>query len=461
MQATETPSPFFARLIPAVRRSVLEPLWGRWSRSGATLLDEWRALEQSQHLPEKTLRERQGHQLKSLLEFVHENNGFYRQRLDEAAVAPSTLRSLEDFRRVPILTKAEVRSHATEMLSRGFDPTQLIRAKTGGSTGKPMEVLFTEEVSQLRNASGRRSKRWSGWEPGEPMGAAWGNPAYQTTLRGRVREWVLSPVIYLDTMSMTPDAVRQFAREWARTLPTLLFGHAHSIFVLASMVAEMDVSEIRPHAIITSSMMLLPHERVVIERVFSVKVTDLYGCEEVGLIASECERHEGLHLNIDHLIVEVLRDDGTPVAPGESGLVVVTDLLNRAMPFIRYRMEDMAELSDVSCSCGRGLPLLRRVMGRTADFLRRHDGSRVAGISLIENTLTRIPGLEQMQIVQEALLRIVLRIVPGVDFSDTNRRELVGYFEATFPGARIEVEEVTSIPQEPNGKYRFAICRMD
>jgi phenylacetate-CoA ligase len=324
----------------------------------------------------------------------------------------------------------------------------------------PVELLFTEEVSQLRNASGRCHKRWSGWEVGEPMGAVWGNPVYARTLRSRLREWLLGPVIYLDTMSITPEAVRQFGRDWARVRPTLLFGHAHSVFVLATMVDELGVEEIHPRAIITSSMMLLPHERAAIERVFGVKVTDMYGCEEVGLIASECERHEGLHVNMEQVIVEVLREDGTPVAPGEAGLVVVTDLLNRAMPFIRYRMEDMAEPADRPCSCGRGLPMLRRVVGRTADFLKRRDGSKVAGISLIENSLTRFRGIDQMQIVQEALLRIVLRVVPGEELTTAGREQLVGYFASTFPGARIDLEEVAHLQPEPNGKYRFSICRV-
>jgi phenylacetate-coenzyme A ligase PaaK-like adenylate-forming protein len=226
------------------------------------------------------------------------------------------------------------------------------------------------------------------------------------------------------------------------------------------VVEQIKVGGIEPRAIIASSMMLLPHERVVIERVFGTKVTDIYGCEEVGLIAGECERHEGLHLNIEQLVVEVLREDGTPAAAGEPGYVVVTDLLNRAMPFIRYRMEDMAVLATERCSCGRAFPMLKQLVGRTADFLRRRDGSRVAGISLIENSLTRIPGLEQMQIVQPALLTIELRVVPAATFTSERRRELVDYFRETFPGADVQLLEVSSIPAEPNGKYRFSICRV-
>lgn len=363
-------------------------------------------------------------------------------------------------RKLPILTKEDARDRGKQMMSDGFLPAGLMSAKTGGSTGKPVELFYPEEVSLLRNASGRRNKRWAGWNVGEPMGAVWGNPITPATIRERLRTWVFEPTISLDTMAITPEAVRRFGREWRMQKPSLLFGHAHSLFVLATLVDELAIRDIRPKAIIASSMMLLPHERAVIERVFGIRATDIYGCEEVGLIAGECERHEGLHMNIEQLIVEILRDDGSPVAPGETGHVVVTDLLNEAMPFIRYRMEDMAELATTACSCGRGLPTLARVLGRTADFLKRQDGSRVAGISLIENSLTKIGGIEQMQIVQEALLEIQLRIVIGTGFSEGNRRELLDYFRGTFPGATIDLQEVERIGQEANGKYRFSICRV-
>lgn len=445
-------------LMPVFRRHVVEPLW-TWT-SGAPLLRAASELEASQWLPEGEVKCHQWRRLKALLDFAYEQNEYYRRRFGAAGVVPAAVQSLGDFSRIPVLTKAEVRAEGRGLLSRGFDVADLMSAKTGGSTGKPLELWFTEEVSQLRNASGRRHKRWSGWKVGEPVGAIWGNPVYPASIKGQLREWLLSPVIYLDTMSVTQQAVERFVRDWKRVRPTMIFGHAHSVYLFARLLSDLNIGDVRPRGVITSSMMLLPHERATIESVFGARVTDMYGCEEVGLIASECERHVGLHANIDQLVVEVLREDGTPAAPDESGFVVVTDLLNRAMPFIRYRMEDMAEVAGQPCSCGRGMPLLRRITGRVADFLKRHDGSRVAGISLIENSLTRIPGLEQMQIVQEELDRICLKVVPSPAFSDERRRELTAYFSETFPGAHVDLEEVGAIPPEPNGKYRFSICRV-
>jgi phenylacetate-CoA ligase len=130
------------------------------------------------------------------------------------------------------------------------------------------------------------------------------------------------------------------------------------------------------------------------------------------------------------------------------------------MPMIRYRIEDMAASVPDPCPCGRGLPLMDRVAGRVADFLVRADGTQVAGVSLIENTLTKIPGIEQMQIVQEELDRMVVRIIPESGAAHEPRPALQRYFEATFPGTQIQIDLVAAIPREANGKHRFAICRV-
>jgi phenylacetate-CoA ligase len=205
--------------------------------------------------------------------------------------------------------------------------------------------------------------------------------------------------------------------------------------------------------------MLLEKERGDIQETFGCPVTNRYGCEEVGLIASECDRHQGLHLNVDHLFIEFLRPDGSPASPGEEARIVVTDLVNRGMPFIRYDVGDMVMSSDRVCECGRGLPLVERVTGRVADFLKRRDGSLVAGVSLVERTLTAIPGLDQMQIIQESMDRITLNIVPDESYDPESekrlREEVTGIFGE---GTQLNVVPCESLPQTRSGKYRFSIC---
>ena len=443
-------------LTPGLRRQIVEPAWARWS--GTPLLRAWRELEETQFLPAAVLREWQEERLRALISAACRDTPFYARRIAEAGVTPDEIRTVDDLRRLPIITKHEIRTRVSELRSRAVHASSLLEFRTGGSTGTPLVLFVTEDVSEQRNACARRSNRWTGWEVGEPVGAVWGNPKLPQTMKERLRWELLEPVIYLDTMAVTPQSVERFAREWQRVRPTLLFGHSHSLYLLARILADLGIEAIRPKGVISTSMMLLAPERNIMENVFGVRVFDRYGCEEVDLIGCECDRHTGMHINIDQLVVEFVREDGSPANAGETAYVVVTDLLNHAMPLIRYRIEDLAERLDERCACGRGLPLMSRVAGRVADFLVRHDGARVAGVSLIENSLTRFPGIEQMQLVQEELGRILVRVVPASDYAEATRQALLDYFATTFPGARIELELVERIAREPNGKYRFAIC---
>ncbi|MBV9619427.1 MAG: phenylacetate--CoA ligase family protein [Gammaproteobacteria bacterium] len=293
------------------------------------------------------------------------------------------------------------------------------------------------------------------------IAALWGNPPRPRGLKQRLRSWLIDRFIYLDTIDLNDHSIAQFVARWRREQPEILFGHAHSLFILAQSLAQQGIEDLRPRGIISTSMMLLPSERAVIERVFACRVTDRYGCEEVGLIACECEQHVGMHLSIEHLYVEFLRPDGSAAEPGEEGAIVITDLFNRGMPFIRYRVEDMGVAAARPCPCGRGLPLLERVTGRVADYLKRRDGSLVAGVSLVERTLTAISGIEQLQIVQPTREEIVLNVVRASDFNADSEAALLAEFRSVFgPGISFRTEYVERIPQERSGKYRFSICRV-
>ncbi len=441
-----------------LRRACLEPL-DLW-RAGSTRLSYARTLEQTQWLPHSELLARQWSKLTAHLQQVAAHNSFHRRRFEAAGLDLSQPLTPDGFSRLPLLTKADIRGAGKDVLSQGYEASSLMLFKTGGSTGKPLEIWMTEELSERRNALARRHDIWTGWQPGEPIGALWGNPV-APDWKARLRRLLVQPLLVLDTMNVSEASALEFARAWRRLRPTLLFGHAHSLFLLARLADRWQDNPIQPRAVLSTSMMLMAHERTVIERVFRAPVFDRYGCEEVSLIGSECERHNGMHLNIEHLYIEFLDDSNRPVAPGTSGNIVVTDLENLAMPLIRYRVEDQGEPSQRHCPCGRGLPLMERVTGRVADFLVRSDGSKVAGISLIENTLTRIHGIEQLQIVQADRRTLALRVVKGAGFGDSATEELVSYFQKLMgPQVTVTLEPVASISPEPNGKYRFCISHV-
>ena len=438
---------------------VFYPLWDWKDKSHR--LREWRALEQSQWLPQAELERRQGEAAGRLLEYARAHCPFYRDRLEGAGIASARDLSPAAWSRIPVLTKQDIRRHAEAMRSDRFRPDELAVAKTGGSTGTALTILFDRQCQEARNAAALRSDRWAGWELGMRRISVWGNPPSLRSWKARIRNALHDRLEYLDTMEIHEASLQRFLATARRPSPFLLQGHAHSIFIVARWLEERGERSIRPRGIIATSMMLLRPERETIERVFGCPVTDRYGCEEVGLIACECERHRGMHLNVDHLLVECLRDDGSPAPPGEEGSLVLTDLLNRGMPLIRYRIEDVGVRSERSCACGRGLPLLERLTGRTADFLVRSDGSLVAGVSLVERTLTALPGIEQLQIVQESIATFRLRLVRAAGYGPSTEEALRRELRLVFGDAvEVLVEPVERIAQDRSGKYRFSITKV-
>lgn len=443
----------------AVTRHAVAPLWAAWEQS--PYLRHCRDLRGSQYASRGEIEARQLAALKEQAEFAYAHSPLWRERFDAARLLPSEIRSFEDYRRVPLLTKDDLRQHGRELLTHQFPVTHV--HSTSGSNGRPVKVHVDDDAQQWRRACTIRSDEWSGWRFGERVAMVWGNPEYlHNGWRGRLRNSLLERASYLDTLKMDEAAIERFGTEQQRRRPTLLLGHAHSLFLLAEFLKERPRCQFHPRGIISTAMVLHDWQREVIEAVFGCHVTNRYGCEEVSLIACQCEARGGLHINCDNVYVEILAADGEPAPAGEPGSVVVTDLTNRAMPLLRYKVGDVAVATEDICSCGRQLPLLTRVEGREADYVVTADGNVISGISLTENFAVLIPGIAQLQIVQERVDDFLFRIVRSDDFNQQSAALIRSLVADRFgPNARYQVEFVDGIPQEPSGKYRFCISRVD
>jgi phenylacetate-CoA ligase len=443
----------------AFNRAILGTLWAL--KEGSPYLRHYWHLLETQYDSHEVIRSRQWDAIRALLRYAEERVPFYARRFRAAGLSVGRMGSWMDFERLPILTKAEIRAHGPEMLAAGHDRRDLRRKATSGSTGVSLEVWVDEPAMQFKRGCTLRSDEWSGWRFGEPVAMLWGNPDYlRNGWRGRLRNALLDRARYLDTLGMDVETMARFAADLTRKPPSLIFGHAHSVYLFAAFVRKSGQGPIRPRGVIASAMILHDWQRKVIEEVFACKVTNRYGCEEVGLIACECERHEGLHVNGDGVHVEILRD-GRTAGPGEPGSVVVTDLRNRAMPLIRYQVGDVASWTGRACSCGRGLTLLERIEGREADYVTTAAGELISGVSLTENFAMLVPGIAQLQIVQEARDRFILRIVRADDFGDASLERIGRLVAERFgPDARFACEYLEQIPQEASGKYRFCISKV-
>lgn len=438
-------------------RNIVNPIWDiknnslRLKRVKELRKLQWKGLEEIEAIQERKLIE--------IIKYAYKNVPFYRKIYSEQGFNIDHLNSKLDIENLPVVTKNDLRNNLDLFISEETNKNILIHSATGGSTGTALDLYFNKMCQHMRNAADIFSNEWVGAELGDFKLSLWGNPPENKTLKDKIKGKILNPIVYLDTMDLSPDSINNVVKVWDKKTIQVIHGHAHSIFLFAKYLKDQSILDFRPKAIISTSMMLLDNEREIIEGVFACKVTDKYGCEEVGLIACECERHNGLHANIADLYIEFLDNNNSRVNKGEEGKIVITDLNNFAMPLIRYKIEDMGREMDRKCECGRGLPLLYKPSGRVADFLKKADGSMVAGISLIERTLTAIEGIDQMQIIQNDINNIDINIVPGAGYSLESRKKLCEEFNSVFGRKMVlKIHEVENISQDLNGKYRFSIC---
>ncbi|MBJ6137688.1 phenylacetate--CoA ligase family protein [Marinobacter litoralis] len=447
-------------MMNALSKYIFYPAWDL--KDGSHRLLEWRQLEKQQWWAQKDLEDLQLSRLNSLLIYAETHSPYYRELFNQHGIKASDIRTLKDIERIPVTTKQAIRNGGDQFISDECKKTQLVSAKTGGSTGVSLNLYFDDTCQEKRNAAQLMADRWSGWDLGMKRASVWGNPPVPDSVKQKLRHNLLDRTIYLDTMDLNSRSMGAFVTRWRKEKPGAVFGHAHSIYIFAKYLLHENITDLRPQGIVATSMMLLEHERKTIEQAFGCQVTNRYGCEEVGLIACECDQHSGMHINVPHVYVEFLDGNNNPVAAGEPGKIVVTDLNNYAMPLIRYRVEDVGVYSERTCKCGRGFPLLEKLEGRVADFLRLPHGGQVAGISLVERTLTKVPGIEQMQLIQEQIYEVVINRVKGREFTEQTDKELTSAMREVFgEDVGLTINNVDEIPQEASGKYRFSICRVN
>jgi phenylacetate-CoA ligase len=443
-------------------RHIVIPMWARWERS--PYLKHLKYLKESQYYPEERVREIQWSRIKRLLNHAYKNTRLYNEIFDEAGIHPNDIRSFEDYDHVPILKKEDVIRRSEDLIAPNVE--KYIPFLTSGSTGKPLKGWRDKECSEFKRACGRRSELWAGYELGERIYCLYGNPEKELEglrrFKALVRRKMLTRTEILDLLNLTDEAMVNFVSKMRVKPPSLLWGHAHALFQLASFMEKQELDGVRPKGMYSAGMILHDYEREKVEEVFDCKLQDRYGTEELGLLAAECKSQEGLHVNTDAHFIEFIGRGGERVTSGERGNVVVTDLTNYVMPFIRYDLEDIAIPSARRCSCGRTQPLIEKVEGRVADFLISPDGRLVSGISLTDHFAGQIPGVSQMQIVQEKLDFLRIRVVRD-QFFDESSRQSVSKLIHEFFGERMkfEFEFVQEIPREPSGKYRFTVCMID
>lgn len=416
-----------------------------------------RQLNRTQYLSPDALRARQWQSVRETVENAAHGSPFYRERFRELGFEPGDLKSWSDFEALPLLTKEDVRANLDSMIHEGADKESLFHKRTGGSTGVPVHLYWDSDARRHKSAVVARHDGWAGFRLGMKRAALWGDTDKRLPWKERLYKALCERTIYLDTLKMDAEYLHEFVGAMRRHRPFLLVGHAHSLYFFTEFLVDQNVEGLSVGAIISTAEALSSSERTAIEAYFGPVVFDRYGCEELSLIASECEAHDGLHVSAEGLYVEVLDEPGA-----SAGRLVVTDLTNRGMPFLRYEVGDMARFAEGVCSCGRGLPRLEKVFGRTSDILYAPDGRKISGISILDTFVIHVPGVRQAQIVQDAIDHVHFNVVRDENYSpETETRIRESVLEIFGPEMGHDIRHVDSIQPTPRGKYQFSVCEID
>jgi phenylacetate-CoA ligase len=241
----------------------------------------------------------------------------------------------------------------------------------------------------------------------------------------------------------------------------VIVAYTNPLYAFARSLQERRLKPFSPRSIIAAAEKLHDFQRELIEKVFQAPVFETYGSREFTFIAGECDQHKGLHLSMENLLVEVVDDAGQPTPAGEEGNVVITDLTNYGMPFIRYANGDRAVAGAAACSCGRGLPLLTKVVGRRLDMLQTPDGRKIPG-EFFPHLLKDFPAVRRFQVVQRRADQVELRVVLSGDWTEADRSTLDQEMHKVLGAAvQFHVVAVDDIPLTRAGKLRVVISLAD
>jgi pyruvate formate lyase activating enzyme len=435
---------------------------------GLRVLDFLKELELSQWYDPEQIQALQLKKLKELLKFCQMDVPYYQEIFNSVNFNPEDINDINDIQLLPFLEKQDFIKNAARIKATGKN-SQLFRARearTSGSTGIPLLFLKDYHWEAYNTAARIRTFRWWDLDYGLKEAVFWGRGFTKPDLRLQMKDWIFRNKIFLSTVNLTNEIMFEHYKRLVRFNPDFIYSNPSALYIFTQFIVEnkLDISRLQTRAIISATETLHDYQRQFMQSIFKCPVVNEYGAAEVGIIACECANHN-MHLTADNLIVEIIKN-GKPAAPNEFGEIVVTNLNNYIMPFIRYKVGDVGRLIPGQCSCGVKLPLLDLSIGRDCDTIVLEDRELPGAVffSCLGKELMQFTDgeLDAYKIFQKDLncfkFQYVLRdnLVQKKIEHETTRivREILG------PQIQLEFEYVDYIPRENSGKLRYFVSEV-
>jgi phenylacetate-CoA ligase len=443
--------------LPAGSRSVVASLRGYY-------LSRWRYDKFTERLVEEAL-ERDAWSEKQWSEWRAERLSYI---LDRAATRVPYYRQLWEERRRngdkaspqylenwPLLEKTTLRTRSREFVADDRSVSRMFHEHTSGTTGGQLDLWFDRDaVKQWYALFEARCRRWNGVSRHDRW-AILGGQLVTPVSQQRPPFWIWNAgmnQLYLSSYHLSPPLIRHYLQAIVRYRIKYILGYPSAIYSLALEALKLRRNDLKMDVILTNAEPLYQHQREAIAEAFSCPVRETYGMAEVVAAASECD-HGSLHQWPDVGIIERARNP----ASADSGDLICTGLINADMPLIRYRVGDYGKLSLDRCACGRNLPLLESIDGRSDDVLLTSDGREVGRLDPIFKN--KLPIIEA-QIIQESLKTIRIRYVPSADFTSDTLRTLTESVRERLGDVEVIYDKESEIPRTSRGKFRAVICNL-
>jgi phenylacetate-CoA ligase len=417
-------------------------------------------MEAAEYLTRSELEQLRVAKLRALLGYGYENVPYVRQVMQQAGLVPSDITGLRDLSHFPLLRKADVRKNRERLRSRTAG--KLTSFSTGGSTGEPLLFDLPKERMASWIACRQRAMRWFGLSAGDKEYAIWGSPV-ELTRQDRIRNLrdKIMATQLLSAFEMSEAVMSQYLDLLEKGDCRTIFAYPSSIYLLCQH-AQKQGRNLRRAGIKTvfvTGEIFFGYQRELITETLNCTVSSGYGGRDSGFVSNECPQG-GMHIMADATIVEILDSQGQPAPEGEPGEIVITDLYSREVPFLRYATGDVGALTSRKCTCGRQLPLIENIEGRTTDFIIAPDGTILHALSVIY-ILREIEGIEQFRIRQKQVDRFHVQLVRNQNYQAENEvRIREGLRSRLRAPVEVTIEYLPGLPPERSGKFRHVISEV-
>ena len=425
--------------------------------SNLNILYNLSKLMRSQWWSYEDLKELQDKKLRAIINFSYHNIPLYHTKFKNANIMPDDIKTTEDLVKIPYLTKDEIQQNFPKnIVSPNVDLQKCWAPHTSGSTGKPLTTIYDKKAEDFEKACAMRPNISCGQKPFDKW-VVITSPG-NIERKNITKKWFQKFGIYSqECISLFEDIKKQISM-LEKLNPDILDGVSSSLYLIAKEIKAQNIDKIKPKIIYGTSDLLTKYIRETINTVFDVEMYDQFGSIEMGRTAWECPSHCGYHIDMESVVMEFIKK-GEPVVSGERGEIVYTNLYNYAMPFIRFKIEDVGIPTDEKCNCGRGLPLMKIIEGRKDDFTIVPDGRIFSPTIWI--VLLMHYNLDQFKVIQEKIDEIKIQIVPKESFTLETIDELKKRVNAVLGNeVKIKVEIVDKIPKEKSGKMKSMVSKI-